>query len=82
MGIGASIFLIAAGLILALAVDVQVSGVDLNVVGWILVAAGALGLLVTLAVFAPRRRARRDMVVRHTTDDGRVVDERHIDGDI
>ena len=43
MGIGASIFLIALGLILALAVDVNLSGIDLQLVGWIL--AVVLGLL-------------------------------------
>jgi hypothetical protein len=82
MGIGASIFLIAVGLILALAVNFQVSGLDINVVGWILVAAGVVGLLVTMVVFGPRRTARRDTVVRDTTPDGRVVEDRRIDGDI
>ena len=35
MGIGASIFLIAVGLILALAVNITVSGIDIKVIGWI-----------------------------------------------
>ncbi len=56
MGIGASIFLLAVGAILAFAVDAQVAGVDLEVIGWILMGAGVLGLLMTLLVFAPRRR--------------------------
>ena len=56
MGIGASVFLIAVGLILALAVHASVSGIDIQVVGWILVAAGALGLVLEFALFAPRRR--------------------------
>jgi hypothetical protein len=81
MGIGASIFLIAVGLILALAVDFDVSGLDIAVIGWILVAAGVVGLLVTMAVFGPRRTARRDTVVRDTTADGRVVEERRVDGE-
>ncbi len=51
MGIGASVFLIAVGAILAFAVDFAVSGINLSTVGWILMAAGAIGLLVAL-VFA------------------------------
>jgi hypothetical protein len=62
MGIGASIFLIAVGAILAFAVNAQVAGIDINVIGWILMGAGVLGLLMTLLVFAPRRRR----VVRET----------------
>jgi hypothetical protein len=36
MSFGGSIFLIAVGLVLALAVNVSVSGIDLQLVGWIL----------------------------------------------
>jgi hypothetical protein len=56
MGIGASIFLLALGAILAFAVDFQISGLDINVIGWILMAVGVLGLVLTLVVWAPRRR--------------------------
>ena len=56
MGIGFSIFLLAVGAILAFAVHATVAGVDIHVVGWILMAAGALGLILTMAVFTPRRR--------------------------
>jgi uncharacterized membrane protein len=82
MGIGASIFLIAVGLILALAVNFEVSGLDIAVIGWILVAAGVVGLLMTMLVFGPRRTARRDTVVRDVPADGRVVEERRYEGDI
>lgn len=71
MGIGASIFLIALGLILALAVDFQVAGLDIQVIGWILVAAGIVGIILTLAIFAPRRRAT-------TARSGEVVEERRV----
>ena len=40
MGIGVSIFLIAVGAILALAVNAEVYGLDLQTVGWILMAVG------------------------------------------
>jgi hypothetical protein len=55
MRIGSSIVLIAIGLILALAVNLDVSGVDLQLVGWILAAVGVVGLLASLAL---ARRAR------------------------
>jgi cytochrome b len=61
MGIGTSIFLLALGAILAFAVTDAISGVDLTVVGYILMAAGALGLVFSLIL---SNRARRSTVVR------------------
>ena len=52
MGIGASIFLLAVGAILAFAVDWTVQGVDLDAVGIILMIAGCIGLAVTLAMMS------------------------------
>ena len=49
MGIGVSIFLIALGAILTFATDVGVSGLDLDVVGIVLMLVGALGLIMTHA---------------------------------
>ncbi len=57
MGIGASVFLLAVGAILTFAVHASVSGIAIHTVGVILMIAGALGLIVTLTIFAPRRRA-------------------------
>jgi hypothetical protein len=56
MRLGTAIVLIALGAILAFAVHVQLSGIDLQVVGWILMVVGAIGLVVELAVWGPRRR--------------------------
>ena len=56
MGIGVSVFLFAVGAILTFAVNASVSGIDLATVGVILMIAGALGVLVDLIIFAPRRR--------------------------
>jgi hypothetical protein len=56
MRLGTGIVLLALGAILAFAVRVQLSGLDLQVVGWILMVAGALGVVLELAVWAPRRR--------------------------
>jgi membrane protein implicated in regulation of membrane protease activity len=63
MGIGASIFLIALGLILALAVDISLSGLDLQLVGWILAAVGVVGLLITLTMLNRRRTTVREEAV-------------------
>ena len=63
MGIGASIFLIALGLILALAVDVNLSGIDLQLVGWILAIVGVVGLLITLTALNRRRTTVREEAV-------------------
>jgi Domain of unknown function (DUF6458) len=54
MSFGGSIFLIAVGLVLALAVKVSVSGIDLQLVGWILALVGVVGLLLSLVFY--RRR--------------------------
>ncbi len=64
MGIGASIFLIAVGAILAFAVHADVSGLDIAVVGWILMAVGVLGLIMTMFIWGPRRGATRTDVVQ------------------
>lgn len=56
MGIGVSVFLLALGAILAFAVDYSVSGLDINVIGIILMVAGAIGLLLTMLVFGRRDR--------------------------
>ena len=70
MGIGASLFLIAVGAILTFAVDASISGLDIGVVGVILMIVGALGLVLTMLFWrdnAPYRRGRvveRDVVDR------------------
>ena len=56
MGIGVSLLLIAIGAILTWAVSADVSGVDLNTVGVILMIVGAIGLLMSMlfwSSFAP-----------------------------
>lgn len=59
MGIGTSIFLIAVGAILKYAVTADVSGVNLDTVGLILMVVGIVGLLLSIfwmTVWADRRR--------------------------
>ena len=57
MGIGASVFLLALGAILTFAVEASVSGLDIKVVGIILMVSGAIGLLLTMLVFGRDRGA-------------------------
>ena len=61
MGIGVSIFLIAVGAILAFAVNASVSGLDIAVVGYILMIVGVIGLIMTAVHLGPaaQRRTRR-----------------------
>jgi hypothetical protein len=56
VGIGGSIFLIALGAILAFAVHASLGFVSIQVVGWVLMAAGAVGLILTLWFWNSRRR--------------------------
>lgn len=57
MSIGAGIFLLIVGAVLAFAVEVQVSGIDLKLVGYILMAAGVVGLILGLVLMTRRRQA-------------------------
>lgn len=57
MGIGGSIFLIALGAIIAFGVRADHLGpFDLDVVGWVFMIAGVLGLAATLYIWTSRRR--------------------------
>jgi membrane protein implicated in regulation of membrane protease activity len=56
MTIGTSIFLIAVGAILAFAVSATIGGISIQTAGVILIAVGALGLVIGL--FALSRRPR------------------------
>jgi hypothetical protein len=48
MGLGVGIFLVAVGAILAFAVHATTSAVNIHTVGWILMAVGAIGILLSL----------------------------------
>lgn len=52
MGIGVSLILIAVGAILTWAVSAEVSGVDLQTVGVILMVVGAAGALISLVFWS------------------------------
>lgn len=56
MTIGSSIFLIALGAILRYAVTASVAGVDIQVIGLILMIAGVVGLVIGLYMLTVARR--------------------------
>lgn len=61
MTIAGAILLIVAGAILTFAVNADVQGVSLNIVGWILMIAGAAGLILSFfqeAIWTERGRRR------------------------
>jgi hypothetical protein len=64
MGYGLGIALLVIGLILALAVNASVSGIDIHTLGWILVLGGIVVLALTAVQLNTRRRAT---AVRTTT---------------
>lgn len=57
MGIGAGVTLAVVGAILTFAVRVSPSGINLNVVGLILMIAGGSVIALDLRVLGPRRRS-------------------------
>lgn len=74
MGYGAGAFLVAVGLILALAVEDAISGVDLTMVGWILTIVGIAILLLTAVTL--NRRGGAGSVQTTTHADGSVTERR------
>jgi membrane protein implicated in regulation of membrane protease activity len=73
MGIGGGIFLIVAGAILTFAVNAQVSGVDLDLVGIIMMVAGVVTLIVALVMNAQRTHtSHREVVERYEGRPGEV----------
>ncbi len=85
MGIGGGIFLIVVGAILSFAVTTTVNGIDLVMVGYICMAAGALAVILSLISGQQRSRtSHREVIERRegpsrptrTTREEYVQDER------
>jgi ABC-type glycerol-3-phosphate transport system substrate-binding protein len=82
MGLGVGIFLLAVGAVLAFAIHVTTNGaINVQVVGWILMGAGALGIVLSMVFWSswggPSSLTRRREVVdptgaSHTT----TIDQR------
>jgi hypothetical protein len=71
MGIGVSLSFIAIGAILAFALRVDLSGINIQLVGWILILVGLISMGFTVKYTRPRRRAN----LMAGTDPGYVEDE-------
>jgi hypothetical protein len=73
MALGTSLFLIAVGAILRYAVSDSVPGVDLPVIGLILMIVGVIGMLISFFMMTLWDRDRRGTGV---VEERRVVDRR------
>jgi hypothetical protein len=79
MSLGSGIVLFIIGAILAFAINVQVAWIDLHLVGYILMAAGVVGIILGIVLITRRRQtiattrsavdpASGEKVSRHTVD--------------
>ncbi|MFE6997586.1 DUF6458 family protein [Microbacterium sp. NPDC057659] len=66
MGIGTGIVLFVIGAILVYALNVQVDWIDLDLVGYILMGAGAVVFVIGIVMMLRRRRT--DTITRTTVD--------------
>ncbi len=58
MSLGASLFLVAVGAILRFAVTADFAGIDIQVVGTILMVIGVIGFAISLWMFLSARRSQ------------------------
>jgi len=73
MGIGVSLILIAVGAILAFAVNADVSGLEIETVGWILLVVGIVGALLSMMFWSSWGGfSRREAIVREDAGPPRV----------
>jgi hypothetical protein len=79
MSIGVGIFLLALGGILAFGVRDSWDAVDLTVVGFVLMAAGALGIVLSFYITNRRRNVRNEALDPAVEEEYRVVEEHHRD---
>lgn len=63
MTLGAAIFLAAIGAILYFAVDEDVSGIDIQTIGLILMIAGAVGFVISTLIQLMGRERRTERIV-------------------
>jgi Domain of unknown function (DUF6458) len=76
MGYGLGVFLLALGLVLALAVRDAIEGIDLTMVGWILAGVGLLALVVT-AITLNRSRGAHSVSTTTHSDGTQTTQQRH-----
>ena len=76
MGYGLGVFLVAIGLILALAVQDRIDAIDLTMIGWILAAAGVLVVALT-AVQANSKRSHTTTATTTHSDGSQTSEQRN-----
>lgn len=79
MSIGVGIFLLAVGAILAFGVRDSWDAIDLTVVGFVLMAAGALGIALSFYITNRRRNVPNEALDPAVEEEYRVVEENHRD---
>jgi uncharacterized membrane protein YbhN (UPF0104 family) len=77
MGYGLGIFLLALGLILALAVQDTISNIDLTLIGWILALAGVLVIVLTAVTLNRGRASRTVATTTHPDGSQTTTEQRH-----
>lgn len=75
MSIGVGIFLLAVGAILAFGVRDSLDAIDLTVVGFVLMAAGALGIVLSFYITNRRRSVPNEALDPAVEEEYRVVEE-------
>jgi hypothetical protein len=75
MGYGLGVFLLAIGLILALAVQDRIEAVDLTLIGWILAGCGVL-VIVLQALQTNRSRASTSVATTTHSDGSQTTTEK------
>ncbi|MCW2903178.1 MAG: hypothetical protein JWO67_5443 [Streptosporangiaceae bacterium] len=73
MGLGVSLAFISIGAILAFATRFTLTGIDIRMIGWILLLVGLINMAFTLMYTRPRRRARLAQVAEVAEDPVYVV---------
>ena len=77
MGYGLGIFLLALGLILALAVQDTINNVDLTLIGWIIALAGVLVIVLTAAQMNRGRASRTVSTTTHSDGSQTTTEQQH-----
>jgi hypothetical protein len=77
MGYGLGIFLLAVGLILALAVQDTLNNVDLTMVGWILAAVGAVAIVLNAVSTTRGRGSRTVSTTTHADGSQTTTEQQH-----
>lgn len=79
MGYGLGILLLVFGLILALAVNFSVGGIDIQMVGWILTLGGLAVIIITAVQVNARRRQTAVRTTTHSDGTQTVQESRRDD---